>query len=328
MAERTVLELCTGGGGQAIGLETAGFTGVGYAEIDGDCCETLTGNRKDWPVFRGDIADLPASWLQQGFADLVAGGLPCTPHTRGGKQLGDADERHLWDTALGIIRLVHPRAVMLETSNAILTAKFDDERARTLSWLYSLGYQVRWDAIDCSQFGVPQQRKRAVLVGLRDASPGFLPWPEPATWPAPSVGTALYELAAANGWPAAATWASRATGVAPTVVGGSRKHGGADLGATQGKAAWRRLGIDPMGIADAPPGPEGKYPRGKGITGDAGQTGLMLTVEMAARLQGFPPDWKFSGYKTSRYRQVGNAFPPPAAARVGVAIAAALNGDN
>jgi DNA (cytosine-5)-methyltransferase 1 len=151
------------------------------------------------------------------------------------------------------------------------------------------------------------------------------------TWPSPSypgipltAGAALYPMAAAYGWEGAAYWAGRARDAAPTVTGGSRKHGGPDLGASQGKAAWRRLGINPMGIADGPPGPDGKYPRGKGITGDAGETGLMLTIEMAAALQGFPPDWTFSGTKTSQYRQVGNAFPPPAAAAIGRSIAAAL----
>jgi DNA (cytosine-5)-methyltransferase 1 len=49
-----------------------------------------------------------------------------------------------------------------------------------------------------------------------------------------------------------------------------------------------------------------------------------LTVRMAARLQGFPDDWQFSGRKTWAYRQVGNAFPPPVACAVGMQLAAAL----
>lgn len=79
-----------------------------------------------------------------------------------------------------------------------------------------------------------------------------------------------------------------------------------------------------MGIADGPPGPDGKYQRGAGKIFDAGDGGPMLTVGMAAVIQGFPAEWQFSGAKTAAYRQVGNAFPPPAAEAVGREIATAL----
>ena len=98
-------------------------------------------------------------------------------------------------------------------------------------------------------------------------------------------------------------------------MGGSKKHGGGDLGPTRAKQAWAELGVDGLGIADAAPGPEfdpALAPR--------------LTCEMVARLQGWRDewDWRFSGRKTSRYRQIGNAFPPPVAEAVGTAIRRAL----
>jgi DNA (cytosine-5)-methyltransferase 1 len=329
MEALTVAELCTGGGGQAIGLERAGFTPRVLAEIDMDCCRTLQLNRPHWPVLQGDITAMPGlADSIEGRIHLLAAGLPCTPHSRGGRQLGTDDERHLWDAALGHIAALRPRAVMLETSNAILSGRFDDERNGTLTTLGQLGYIVpAWREIDCSWYGVPQRRRRAVLVAFLSARAAFrrFTWPQPDPELPPTVGEALYPLAGAGGWfPGAAHWAAKADGIAPTVVGGSTKHGGADLGASQGKAAWRRLGIDPMGIADGPPGPDGKYPRSRGVIRDVADSGLMLTVEMAARLQGFPPDWEFSGGKTARYRQVGNAFCPPAAEAIGRSIAAAL----
>jgi DNA (cytosine-5)-methyltransferase 1 len=98
-------------------------------------------------------------------------------------------------------------------------------------------------------------------------------------------------------------------------VGGSKKHGGADLGPTRAKRHWRdELGVDALGIADEPPGPDFD-PHGR----------PRLTVGMAALLQGFPPDWDFKGGKTAQYRQVGNAFPPPVARAVGRAVARTLN---
>jgi DNA (cytosine-5)-methyltransferase 1 len=330
MDELTVLELCAGGGGQALGLERAGFTHLALIEIDADCCATLARNRPDWQVMHDDLTRLAAEAardLAYAYpADLVAGGLPCTPHSRGGRQLGEADERHLWDAALVIIAETLPRAVMLETSNAIMSPRFSMERAATLRKLTRLGYRSSWVVIDASDYGVPQRRRRAVLAAFSD--PGeferFI-WPQPDPGPPPTAGDTLYYLAKAGGWfPGAAHWAARAQDLAPTVVGGSRRHGGADLGASQGKDAWRKLGINPMGIADGPPDTDGKYLRSRGIIGDAEHDGLMLTVEMAAKLQGFPGDWEFCGTKTARYRQVGNAFPPPAAHAIGTAIRTAL----
>lgn len=121
-----------------------------------------------------------------------------------------------------------------------------------------------------------------------------------------------------NKWKEKITKASAAgKTVAPTLVGGSRKHGGADLGPTRAKRAWGELGVDGMGIANDPEScdPERDLFR---------SAGPMLTVAQAAIIQGFPEDWRFQGRKTARYRQVGNAFPPPVAEAVGRAIAAVL----
>jgi DNA (cytosine-5)-methyltransferase 1 len=98
-------------------------------------------------------------------------------------------------------------------------------------------------------------------------------------------------------------------------VGGSKKHGGADLGPTRAKQAWADLGVDGLGLADQAPAASADpalRPR--------------LTCEMVTRLQGWRDEWgwRFSGLKTARYRQIGNAFPPPVAEAVGRAIRRAL----
>jgi DNA (cytosine-5)-methyltransferase 1 len=116
-----------------------------------------------------------------------------------------------------------------------------------------------------------------------------------------------------NGWPGASSWAAQADRIAPTLVGGSKKHGGPDLGPSRARREWAALGVDARGLADEAPMP--------------GFEGLpRLTVRMTARLQGFPDHWRFEGKKTSAYRQVGNALPPPVARAVGLAIARALMG--
>ena len=116
---------------------------------------------------------------------------------------------------------------------------------------------------------------------------------------------------AENGWRGAKAWAAHADAVAPTIVGGSKKHGGADLGPTRSRAAWAKLGVEGKSLADAaPPVDFIGMPR--------------LTVAMVARLQGFPGDWHFAGKKTHTYRQVGNAFPPPVAHAVARQIKRAI----
>jgi DNA (cytosine-5)-methyltransferase 1 len=118
---------------------------------------------------------------------------------------------------------------------------------------------------------------------------------------------------AENGWDGAEGWALKAARIAPTIVGGSKKHGGPDLGPTRAKEQWRQLGVDGLGIADAAPAVT--FPR---------EQNPKLTVRMVARLQSFPDTWEFTGGKTAAYRQVGNAFPPAVARSVGLAILAAI----
>jgi len=114
-----------------------------------------------------------------------------------------------------------------------------------------------------------------------------------------------------NGWKGARQWKKTACDIAPTIVGGSKKHGGPDLGPTRARKAWASIGVDGKGIANDPP--EKKF---EGMP--------RLTIEMVARIQGFPADWIFTGSKTSKHRQIGNAFPPPVAEAVGKQIKKAL----
>ena len=112
---------------------------------------------------------------------------------------------------------------------------------------------------------------------------------------------------AENKWTGAKRWAEQADRIAPTLVGGSKKHGGPDLGPTRARKAWAELGVDGRGIADTAPAPgfEG-MPR--------------LTSRMMARIQGFPDTWTFGSRKTVACRMIGNAFPPPVAKAVGEQI--------
>jgi DNA (cytosine-5)-methyltransferase 1 len=105
------LELCTGAGGQAIGLETAGYEHEAVVEIDHDCCETLRLNRPNWTVLEEDIWKLKGKPFVG--VDLFAAGLPCPPFSIAGQRLGLKDERNLFPAALRLIAEIRPRAVMI-----------------------------------------------------------------------------------------------------------------------------------------------------------------------------------------------------------------------
>ncbi|WP_328736170.1 DNA cytosine methyltransferase [Streptomyces bobili] len=301
--------------------------------------------------------------LKPGDLDLLAGGVPCPPFSLAGRRLGPDDERDLFPAALDIIESLLPKAVMIENVRGILEPPdvFIEYRISILDRLRDLGYLVPkidrglsaaeqdiimrsvWRRLDASYFGVPQLRPRAILVAIHEsavspAKPNFR-WPTKIKGDPATVHGELYESMKArckefwdknlHGQPAGPgektgqqifeKWEDATVGktVAPTLVGGSKKHGGADLGPTRAKRAWRDLGVDGMGIANDP---EHCVPERDLFRPD----GPMLTVAQAAIIQGFPEYWYFQGRKTARYRQVGNAFPPPVAEAVGRAIAAVL----
>ena len=304
------IEFCAGAGGQAIGLEQAGFRHEALVEIERDFAKTLSLNRPGWNVFAQDMQEFDGRPYKG--IDLFAAGLPCPPFSVAGKQLGDLDERNLFPAALRLIDEMRPKAVMIENVRGFLSAVFDDYRASLKKQLDALGYYTDWRLLNASDFGVPQLRPRVVIVAIRKDLTDLFDWPTVQPHNPQTVGQTLRDLMSANGWLGANAWAERANEIAPTIVGGSKKHGGPDLGPTRARKAWASLGVEGRSLAEAAPAPDFVgMPR--------------LTVRMVARLQGFPDSWQFYGGKTTSYRQVGNAFPAPVARAVAHNLKVALS---
>ncbi|WP_323139239.1 DUF6339 family protein [Streptomyces sp. NBC_01551] len=312
----TSVEICAGAGAQALGLERAGFDPVVLIDSKADACFTIDLNRPAWDVICMDLSHFrPDDRPEILGVDLVSGGLPRVKSSATVGRAEDNEERNVLNRAVQLALRIRPKAVLLENLPELVEGEnFADERQWIEAELRSMGYQPRWRVLNAADFGVPQNRNSGFLVALRhEYAAGFV-WPEPDHEVPPTVGDVLGPSMAGGGWPGAAQWTKEADRIAPALVGGSERRGGADLGPTGSKKAWAALRVNGTSLGDSVPDsafPEDGSPR--------------LTLDQAALIQAFPEDWRFSGGKTSRYRQIGHAMPPPLAAAVGRAIAAALH---
>ena len=301
----TCVEICAGAGGQALGLAMAGFVHVALVEYEQEYCNVLKANRPEWNVICADVHKFDGHPYEG--VDLLAGGVPCPPFSVAGKQLGKDDERDLFPEAIRLIREIRPRAVMLENVRGFLDSGFEEYRDHIFTEIKKLGYVTHIKLLNASDYGVPQLRPRVVIVGIRKDQAGAFEYPQEHPRESPTVGETLCDLMSQNGWKGAKKWAEGADRIAPTLVGGSKKHGGPDLGPTRARKAWAELGVDGRGIANEAPSPDFEgMPR--------------LTSRMMARIQGFPDTWTFGEKKTAACRMIGNAFPPPVAKAVGEKI--------
>ncbi len=266
-----------------------------------------------------DLIDFdPADEPQTYDVDLLAAGLPRLKSTAAVGRTRDASlELELVRATIFLMHGVQPKMLLLDNVPDLVTSDaYTAIRSEVEAELDHLGYSFGWLVANAVNFGVPQERKHGVLVALKGDGIDAFELPDYLADVRLAVGHALHHSMAAGGWSGVEEWAAQADHPAPTLVGGSWDRGGADLGPTGSKRAWARMGVDGATVADAVPGPDFVWDP------TVGRSGMVkLTVEQAAILQGFPTDWRFAGKKTSRYRQVGNAMPPPLARALGLAAA-------
>lgn len=354
---RPFISLCSGAGGLDVGLEQAGWQPLVQVEIDRDCCSTLqalaASNGSKTRVINSAIEDISprelrlSLGLKRGELDLIAGGPPCQPFTTHGlrQTLRDTRASAVFPSFLGFVDEFEPQSVIIENVDGLLSAALEHvplvERERRslsrremkgsfLEWvlleLDKLGYSTSWGVTEAADFGVPQYRQRAILIGTRSQEPCFLPNPritEPKTvreglarvrdpgpiQPLSARKSAIYALIPPGG-----NWRSL-----PIEI--QRQTMGAAFFATGGKSGWwRRLSWDV-------PSPT--------ILGmpDHSSTGLIhpdevrcLGLNECAALQSFPDSVRFQGSARSQYQQVGNAVPPLLGKALGKAVANHLDG--
>lgn len=321
------VQFCAGAGGLALGLEQAGFDPLLLLDNRDVACATLQANRPHWNVLNTDLLRFePRSELPRSTdIDLLAAGLPRVKSAAtASRQRGSGWELELLETTGRLTSELRPRALLIENVPDMVTRpEYRESRSCVEKYLDTAGYEYRWLVIDARDFGVPQHRLLGILIALRDGH--IVRFERNLTAPPPSlaltVGTVLRPSMGACGWPQADEWATQANVIAPTIVGGSWDRGGGDLGPQGSVNAWARIGVNARSISDELPAADFVWNPALGP-----DHMVKLTVEQVAILQGFPAYWRIEGRKTARYRQVGNATPPPAAYAVGLALRAALTG--
>jgi DNA (cytosine-5)-methyltransferase 1 len=280
----TALDLFAGCGGLALGFEAVGFETIGY-ELDKDCCETynknLTGhchNVKLTPDFSFPMAD------------IIIGGPPCQPFSVGGEQKGINDTRNGIPAFVSAIEQTRPKLWMFENVRGILYRNkeyFDG----ILEYLRKLGYLIEYRLLNSSDYGVPQNRERIIVVGHR----GIFDFPS-IIHDKVTSGQALGDLAFS------------------TPDDGKYLTKNQDAYIAKYEAASKCVNPRDLNL--------NKIARTLTCRNLAGATGDMqrvklpdgrrrrLMVREAARLQSFPDWFDFFGSETNQYNQIGNAVPP------------------
>jgi DNA (cytosine-5)-methyltransferase 1 len=188
------LELFSGAGGLAKGLELAGFKHAALVEINKHAYASLCKNFDAEKVFGGDVRDFNLELLDNNI-DIVAGGPPCQPFSLGGKHQADRDNRDMFPDAIRAIEQLKPKAFVFENVKGLLRKTFSDyfnyillrltypsfSAAVNLDWRHHLGelcnvsqqsyggtkYNVQFKLLNAADYGVPQTRERVIIVGIR-----------------------------------------------------------------------------------------------------------------------------------------------------------------
>ena len=280
----TALDLFAGAGGLGLGFEANGFRTTGF-EQESDYCLTYKHN-------------LNANCLQVKLnaqtkfpdASIIIGGPPCQPFSVGGKQKGLKDSRDGFPAFISAVQQIEPKLFLFENVRGIMYRNkwYLDEIVNELG---ALGYIVEYQLFNMVSFGIPQNRKRVVVVGHK----GGFKFPQPKSKKITS-GEALGELA--------------------TQITHDSKFLTKSMDEYVARYEKASKCIRPRDLHLDKPSRTLTCRNLAGATGDMMRIRLSdgrrrrLTVREAARLQSFPDWFEFIGSETSQYNQIGNAVPP------------------
>lgn len=325
------IDLCAGAGGLTLGFKEAGIKTILAVEIDRYCAQSLRRHSPEIEVRAEDIRNFDFKSLK-GRIGLVYGGPPCQPFSSGGLRSAAHDKRNMIPWFVQAIRDVQPEAFFMENVPGLAAGDRVSYFSQVLgellsaSELASLGYHVNWKVINAADYGVPQNRRRLFVIGMRD---------HVFTFPKPTHGRGCgfdyvavkdvlppYQIGDAN--PSRVFYARRPD-LRPSPYDGHLFNGGGRpinrdrpchtiLASAGGNKThfFDELGLAPQYHRYLM---EGGAPREGTLEG-----ARRLTVLESAIIQTFPSGLVFAGPRSSQYLQVGNAVPPRLATEIGRAL--------
>ncbi len=336
----TLLSTFTGLGGLDLGLEAAGFQTLGVIERDSAAVRSLKANRGDrWPVLSPGDVDTQARVLspkdlgvQRGELTLLAGAPPCQPFSKAGQWtksgiqgLADPRAQHL-NSFLDLLDNFRPKMALLENVEGFVKGSksalpFIEDRISEINSRRKTGhYLVDCKVLDAAEFGVPQRRRRAIIIISRTRR--AFRWPQALHAARPfTAWDAIGELKPSLNMPSpSGKWAT----LLPTIPEGqnyqwhTRAGGGSPLFGyrTRYWSFLLKLAKDqPSWTIPANPGPS---------VGPFHWDNRPLSVEELLALQTFPTGWLVEGSRVEQVKQVGNATPPLLGEVLGGAICETL----
>jgi DNA (cytosine-5)-methyltransferase 1 len=361
------VELFAGCGGLALGVAQAGFKHDLVVEMDGDAVTTLRANKKrkishvkSWQIAQFDTRDLDFTDLEG--VDLLSGGPPCQPFSIGGRHLGPRDGRNMWPEAIRAVREIRPKAFVFENVRGLFRPNFaayleyiklqlayPDLIRREGPWREHFAqlkrhakrsrkapeYRVLAQAINAADYGAPQKRHRAIIIGVASVCGDDWKFPAPThsqealAWSkhierdywerhnarricgysSAAEAFALERVLELNDKPAELPWVTVRDAVGDLPVPTKRE----DISGHWQHPGARAYPNHTGSLLDEPAkalkaGDHG-VPGGENMLADRKGNVRYFTVREMARLQGFPDEFEVSGSWKAATRQLGNAVP-------------------
>ena len=302
MERMTQASLFCGAGGLDIGFERAGFKTVWANDINRDACDTF----RRWShaeVVCGDIGKIDADDIPD--TDILLGGFPCQGFSLSGPRKLDDSRNALYKHYVRIVKAKQPMAFIGENVKGLLTMGQGEIMEAIVLAFSDCGYDVQYELLDAKYYGVPEERERVIIVGLRKDLGLNFEYPKPCD---PLV--TLRDVIAGMPTPGPndvcdAPYSSR-------YMSRNRKRG------------WDQQSYTVPAMAKQVPLWPGspdmvKLGRDRWAFGSNGTTRRLSWQEVAA-IQAFPAGMEFCGDLTSIYRQIGNAVPCNLAERVALQV--------
>ena len=353
--EPTVIDLFAGVGGLSLGFEMEGFDILLANEFDQSIATAYKENHKSTNVVVGDITSLDLSKVFGEYVnkiDVVIGGPPCQGFSQKGKRKTINDERNfLFKHYVEVVKFVKPKYFVMENVPNLLTAEKGFFLNEIKGLFKGYGYSIRYGVLNAADYGVPQNRRRAIIIGKYLATPPELPLPckqKVTIWDAISdlayleSGEGEFEQEYRNS-PKSDYEKKMSKGSKILYNHMATKHSALALERLSlippnaGKeilpkehitksvysGTWSRMKQNDVAVTittrfDTPSSGKFTHPF----------LNRAITVREAARLQSFPDTFKFIGSKMSQMKQVGNAVPPLLARKIARVIMNDIKRDN